>query len=60
MTKALKDHVGTKEEKDNIRKGYLKLLKERREQLSEYRKESQIPKEMKKGYKKKKKLSLPD
>ena len=60
MSKALKDHVGTEEEKDNIRKGYLKLIEERRKQLVEYMEESEIPEQMEQGYKKKKKLSLPD
>ena len=60
MIKAIKDHVGTDEEKENERKGYLKLIEERRKQLMEYMEKSELPEQMQKGYKKKKKLSLPD
>ena len=59
MTIAIKEATDM-ETKDNIRKGYLKLIEERRKQLMEYMEKSEIPEQMERGYKKKKKLSLPD
>ena len=46
-TKALRDKNLTPEERKKINEKYIKILKERRKQLTEYIKESQIPKELK-------------
>ena len=45
-TKTLKDRNLTQEERDKIRKKYNDLIKQRIEQLREYREESTIPKEL--------------
>jgi Spy/CpxP family protein refolding chaperone len=45
-TKTLKDRNLTQEERDKIRKKYNDLIKQRIDQLREYREESTIPKEL--------------
>jgi len=60
MKNAIKNHTGTQEQKDKDQEAFLKLIEIRQKQLTEYIEGSEIPEQMQKGYKKKKKLSLPD